>query len=85
MIETDGSCDLEEQFVASKHLKVFEIKYSKRAQCFVEFYGFSTLGVPRNKINIERVELWSFGSNLTLLDFVGNLKIYDRVQDILDE
>lgn len=64
-IETDGSCNLEEQLVASKKLKVVEIKYSKIVVLCRVLQILNTCGVPRKKINIERTELWSFGSKLT--------------------
>uniref|UniRef100_A0A0E0R6M7 F-box domain-containing protein n=1 Tax=Oryza rufipogon TaxID=4529 RepID=A0A0E0R6M7_ORYRU len=64
-IETDGSCNLEEQLVASKKLKVVEIKYSKIVVLCRVLQILNTCGVPRKKINIERTELWSFGSHFS--------------------
>uniref|UniRef100_A0A0E0MEG7 F-box domain-containing protein n=1 Tax=Oryza punctata TaxID=4537 RepID=A0A0E0MEG7_ORYPU len=64
-IETDGSCNLEERFVASKKLKVVEIKCSKSAVLRRVLRILNTYGVPRKKINIEHTELWSFGSHFS--------------------
>uniref|UniRef100_J3N7C1 F-box domain-containing protein n=1 Tax=Oryza brachyantha TaxID=4533 RepID=J3N7C1_ORYBR len=61
-VEMDESNSPDDELMASKHLKVVEVRYSKRSVLRRVLRILNTYGVPPEKINTERMDLGPFGS-----------------------
>lgn len=68
MFETDGCCNPREQFLASKHLKVVEVKYHGDEVLHKILKILSTYGVPPEKIEIQQINLWSSSQSKLAID-----------------